>query len=234
MSANIFGQRLHGHVHAQGKRVQINAGGPGVIQYGQRAVLMRGLRDGGQVLHFHGDRSRTLTPHQPRVRLELRADACARVRRIITHFNAKAPQHAIGKHSVGPVNTFRQQHVVTGFEQRQVDQRDCRLSAGSDKRAKTFFQFADFGRQFQRGGRAVKPIGIADLKLVPAVAGLGRMFKHHGRSAIDRRRQRAKAFRHGSVRMNELGLPVFLIGHAGDCKAKRLAWTVSKVAQTLR
>src|SRR5579859_7203697 len=123
--------------------------------------------------------------------------------------------------------------MVTSLEQCQMDQRDCRLSSGSDKRAKAFFQLADLGRQFKRGGRAVKSIRIADLKLVPAVAGRCRLIKEDRRSAIDWRCQRVEAFRHGSIRMNELGLPVFLIGHAGDCKAKRLCMTESKAAQTL-
>ena len=111
-----------------------------------------------------------------------------------------------------------------------MDQRDCRLSARSDECAKTFFQFADFGRQFQRCRRAIKTVCIADFKLVPAIACLGRMFKYYCRSAIDRRCQRAKAFRHGCVRMDQFGFPVFLVGHAGDCKAKRLRVTVSKDA----
>src|SRR5262249_33048948 len=49
--------------------------------------------------------------------------------------------------------------------------------------------------------------------LVPVIAGRGRARKEHGRTAIDGRGERTKACRRFRVRMDETGLPVFLIRH---------------------
>src|SRR6185437_9559980 len=119
----------------------------------------------------------------------------------------------IGKHAVWAVNALRQQNMVASFEQRQMDERDRTLSAGSNDGAKTLFQFAHFGREFQRGWRPIKAVGVANLMLVPMIAGHSRARKQHGGSTINRRGERAKALRHLRIRMNQLGLPVFLVRH---------------------
>jgi hypothetical protein len=218
-----------------GKRIKINAGRPCVVKHRESAVGMRRLRDRGNVLHLHRDGAGTLTPHQPRVGAKFILDRRARTRWIIAHLYAKAAQHAVGEHAIRSINALRQQHMVAALKQRQMDQRNGRLSAGSNDGAKAAFQFAHLRGKFQRGRRTVKPVGIADFMLVPPVAGRRRLIKKNRRSSIDRSRKRAKTFGHLGIRMDEPGLPIFslpifpvliftllivLIGH----KLKIVAW----------
>jgi len=63
--------------------------------------------------------------------------------------------------------------VVAGLEKGEINERDGGLTAGSDESAIAIFEFADACREFERGGRAIETIGVADGMLVPGVLDRG-------------------------------------------------------------
>src|SRR5262249_25800963 len=140
---------------------------------------MRMLGDGRYVLHFHGDRARTLAPHRPRVRAKLRADLGSGRRRIISNFNSKPAKNSIGELAVGAVDVLRKQNMVAAFKQREMNQRDCSLSSGSNDGAEPFLQLTNLGREFKDSRRPVQPVGITKFVLVPFVGGRGRVRKQY-------------------------------------------------------
>jgi hypothetical protein len=118
-------------------------------------MLMRRCGDRRHVLHLHGDGAWTFAPDQARVAFEFGADAGAGSGRIVADLHAKPAEHMIGEHAVGPVDALRQQYVIAGLEQGEVDQRDCRLAARSNDRTETILQLAYPGRELKRCGGPV-------------------------------------------------------------------------------
>ncbi len=78
MSADIFGDGLHGDVHAVMEGVEQHTGGPGVVEDDENIAGVSGGDDRGEILHFHGDRAGAFAPNQARVFLKEFRDACSR------------------------------------------------------------------------------------------------------------------------------------------------------------
>lgn len=167
---------------------------------------VRGSDDGRHVLHFHGDRAGALAPHQPGVLPQQRFDGG--IGRVEIHSNAEAAQNLVGKVAVRPVNAVGDEHVVSRLQERNIDERNGALSSWREEGAKSLLQFAHPSRQFERSGRAIKPIGVAHGVLVPVVVDRSSIREQDGRAAVNRRHQRTKPLQHTDIRMNELGLPI--------------------------
>src|SRR6185312_15861344 len=180
MAANIFGKRLHSDVNAVSKGVKIDSRGPGVVQHYQGAVAVSGFGDDGYVLDFHGHGAGILTPDHARVGAEVSRKGSTGVERIVADVNAEAAQNMVGKFAVRAVNIFRDEHVVSGLEQRQMDKRNGALSAGREERVTAAFKLTNSGCEFKGGGRAIESVSISVLPLVPLFAGVSGTVKENG------------------------------------------------------
>src|SRR5215468_9525813 len=88
VAADIFGESLHGNVDTVDKGVEIDAGGPSVVEDDEGADFVSGFGNCRNVLNFHADGAWTFAPDEARVLLKERTDLPADGRRIKGDFNA--------------------------------------------------------------------------------------------------------------------------------------------------
>jgi len=55
VTADVFGESLHGDVHAVSEGVEVNACGPSVVEDDESTGFASDFGDGGNVLDFHSD-----------------------------------------------------------------------------------------------------------------------------------------------------------------------------------
>ena len=196
-----------------GKGVEVHARGPRVIQRHQRPVGVCGLGEGGHVLHFHGDRSRTLAPYQPRALAQQILDPRSDFWRIETSFHSEPPQHMASQLPVGRVDTLRNQNMIAALQQRKINQRNRALPSGGDNRPITFFKLANLSRKFEGRGRTVQTVRVAHFVLIPTVIDRSGIGKQCSRSAKYRTGQRPVTLRYMHIGMNKTRPPT--LRHAG-------------------
>jgi hypothetical protein len=151
------------------------------------------LADGRQVRHFHRHRTRRLGPDQLRVRLDQLGDAGADQRIVVARGDAEVARQPASQFAVRVVDVLRQQHVVAGLQQREIDHRDRRQAA---RRQQAVFAAFDLGQpRFQREGgrRAVQAVGIGVLVFPLAERMLRDVLEQHGRGVVDRARGRRRS-----------------------------------------
>ena len=114
MAADVFRERLHRDVHTVRERVEINSGGPGVVEHNQHAGLVRRGSDFWNILHFHRYRAWALTPNEFRILLQKGGDFAADRRSVKSHFDAKTLQNLHGEFAIRIVNALWNQNVIAG------------------------------------------------------------------------------------------------------------------------
>ena len=134
MAADVFRDGLHGDVHAVSESVKQNARRPGVIENHFYVSCVRGRNDGGNILHFHGDRSRTLRPNETGIFLNKIGDASTDTRIVKRGHHAETRKKSGGEFAVWAVNTGWNENMIARLEQREIDQRNGGLASRSKNR----------------------------------------------------------------------------------------------------
>lgn len=185
MAADVLGERLHGDVDAVGEGVEVDTGRPGVIHDNHCSGAMSGVGDCGDILDFKSDRTGTFTPHHAGIFANQSLNGGTGFGRIETNFDAEAAEDLNGEFAIRRVDAFGDEDVISGCEEREIDERDGALAAGSDEGAEAALQFADAGGEFEGGGRSIESVGIADLILVPVIIDRRGIGKQDGGGALD-------------------------------------------------
>ena len=221
MAANVFGQCLHGDIHAVCKSVRSRLPQPTYCQArpsrSPHAPLLRSRVDPAPPCVIDPG----LSHHTRRVFSEMRTDAGSNGWGIKTHLNSKTAKHFDSELAVGRVDAFWHQDVVPGFQEGEIDERDCTpfCPPGVMESAVATLQFADFGLLIpkwwacRKGHRSIRPhIGPMYPEPLPrwekTVEPRSPEWKENGSL-----RESAQ------YRMDQLRLPVF--AHAEECKRKQ-------------
>ena len=212
VAADVFSEGLERDVDAVVESVEENSGGPGVVQHDANIFCVSGGCDCGEVLHFHGERTRAFGPNEASVFLNQTGNAGADEWIIISGGDAEAGEELRGEFAIGVINAGGDEQVIAGLQQREIDERDGVLPTGSEDGVIAGFQFTDACGKFESGGRAVEAVRVANAVLIPGVFDDGGGGKDGGGTAKDRSGERLVAGRNFGVGVNELGLPGF--GHA--------------------
>jgi hypothetical protein len=213
VTANVFGDGLHGDVDAMREGVEKNAGGPGVVENHEDVAGMSGGNDGGEVLDFHGDGAGTLAPDEARVFFDERRDSGAEGGIVEIGRDAETGEETRGQLAVGVVDAGGNENVIAGLEEREIDKRDGGLATGREDSVQAGLEFADTGGEFEDRGSAVETVGVADAPLIPGVVHGGGGGEEGGGAAEGGRGEGAVALRDFGVGVDEPGFPAF--GHAG-------------------
>jgi len=183
MTADVLGEGLHGGVDAVREGVEKDAGRPGVVEDNEDITGMGGGDDGGEVLNFHGDGAGAFAPDEASVFFDVGRDSGADGGVVKIGRDAEAGEEMRGEFAVGVVNTGRNENVIAGLEESEVDEGDGGLASGREDRAVAGLELADTRGEFEDGGSAVKAVGVADAPLVPGVGDDGGGRKKSGGAA---------------------------------------------------
>ena len=170
---------------------------------------MRGGSDGRKILHFHGNGAGTFAPDEARIFAEEGSDFWTDRWLIERDFDAEAFEDFHGKFSIGVVDAFGNEDVIACFQKSEIDEGDCCLTTGSNESAVAAFEFADTRGEFERGGRAVEAVSVADGVLVPSVLDGGGVWKKHSGAAISSGGKRLESLGGVRVGMDQLCFPRF-------------------------
>lgn len=99
--------------------------------------------------------------------------------------------------------------MVTGVEQRQIDQRNGGLAVRSQDGVPAEFEFTDARSKFKRRRGTVQAISVADTVPIPMVVYDGSGGKYGRRATVDGGCERSVALRDSHVRMDEFSSPRF-------------------------
>ena len=105
--------------------------------------------------------------------------------------------------------------MVAGLEKSQVDQSNGALAPGRENRVRARLELADTRRKLENRRRAVKPIGIPNAILIPAVVDRGCGREQCGRTAKNGACQGVIALGDCCFGMNQFRLPAFVHGDQG-------------------
>src|SRR5271166_4220177 len=184
MTTNVFGQRLHAHIHAEGKGVEQNARCIRVVQSYGNISCMPGCYDARNILHIHRDRSWALTPDERCLGPNKLVDLASYHRVISFDLDVVSTQKSISQFSVRTISSGWEKDVASSLAEGQIDKRDGGKAAGGDKSMQRTFQLSNTAPKLQSRRCPEGAIGVSMLDLPPIVGNLGLGFEYHSGAAV--------------------------------------------------
>jgi len=201
-TAGVLGERLHGNVHTQIKRVEGNARAPGVVEHGDdgalsAATLVGQLHTGHQrrnVGELQRDGARRFQPDESRGRRDVPRQVF-RVHGVEKPVrDAPGRQLDCGERLAGTVSVVGDEHFVTAAQEGHVDQRHGRQTAGHQHTVFTTFDGGDALFQREGGRRSVQAVGVAALVFPVVGAQRFHVGEKDGGRLVHTRRHRLETF----------------------------------------
>ena len=213
MADDVLGAGIDRDVDAVIERLEEQRRGPGVVHDHPRAALVRGRRDGRDVLHLEGERARRFDIDDLGARAHQGRDIGAQVRVVIGGLDAEALEEGVAEASGRRIGAVGHQQVVAGLEEGQHGNRDRGQPRGVDHGSVRAF---DRGKRLLEGiggRRAVAP--VAHALIGRSGCGLERREgrEQHGGGVVDRRVDDAVVVLGVAPGMGDHG--VFLHGASG-------------------
>ena len=116
MAADIFGAGLDREIDAVVERAEIERRRPGIVHQDQRAFGVRGLGDGGGVLHFEAQRARRFEIDRAGVRAGISSAIAAPIERIVIgRRDAEPREDAVAEIARRPIGAVGDEQMVAGI-----------------------------------------------------------------------------------------------------------------------
>ncbi|MNR13450.1 hypothetical protein D3C85_1298570 [compost metagenome] len=114
---------------------------------------------------------------------------------VVAHAHAEFAGQPFAMVAIGAVDVVRHEHVVAGFQEREIDQRDGAHAGRQQQGMPAPFDLGKLLAQRLAGGRGVQAVAPVGLRGVAIGAQFVQIAEDHGRAAIGRRGKRVEARR---------------------------------------